>query len=270
MDWSSFWPDMIVAVFTGVFVGLTVLVVERRLSTRAAERESARAQAQAVSRATRWMRASVTYVPRSLVPDDTDMQRVRATIEDAAIPDSEAVSPQFDVLREYVSAWDAMVVSARKVEARINAKAINPKHMFDSLNRVISLYGSMSVAPDPPSTPIWHALWADFNGRVASDRELDDLMGVYVRDRVRMETFRRAYIAWVDAQGGAFIGLNPDAFVSRRAARRNRLARRKVAEAALVEVTASAERNERRCLAALFGPPGLAFVGSDTSNPHSD
>ncbi|MEV4689062.1 hypothetical protein [Microbacterium sp. LWH3-1.2] len=58
VDWSSFWPDMIVAIFTGLFVAAAVIFAERQISRRAALRESADAQRRVVTEADRWMRAA--------------------------------------------------------------------------------------------------------------------------------------------------------------------------------------------------------------------
>jgi hypothetical protein len=236
---------MIVAVFTGVFVGIAVLIVERWLSTRTRERESAKAQSRVVEDCSRWMRARLLYNPDSLMPDDIDVQRVRARVSVIPIAVSTRMTMQFRILREYVDAWDALSATTEKVEARIKILTANPRYIRDALSRIIDA---------PPergskSEPLWGAVWRDFGGTKAPrDDEFVEAVKVYISDRLQVETYRQAFLAWAGSRNSSRLKLGSMFFEAQRRTRWQKWRADRMLKKSGREATAEAELAATRVL----------------------
>jgi hypothetical protein len=262
VDWSSFVPDMIVAVFTGVFVGIAVLVVERWLSKRAAERDSAKAQSRAVEDCSRWMTARLSYNPDSLMPDDTDFERVRARLSGVPIAVDTKMTTQFRILREYVDAWDALAATAEKVDSQIRLITANQRFIRDRLHRIIDAPTQRGSSTEPQ----WPAIWQNFeNSKAPRDPEFIEAMKAYVSDRVQVETYRQAFVAWTGSRNTSRLRLGNMFFEAPRRTRwqkwrTNRLLKRSgreatsQAELAATRVLRTSQAKSRHKIEAFFGP----------------
>lgn len=123
-DWSGLIPDLIVALFTGVFVGLFVLLAERSIGARARKREDIRRQQAAVAASERWMHQDLRYLTLSLLPAPSNIRRVRTEVRAANADPGESEVEAFSYLVRFLAAWEGLKSSAEDLEQHLKIATI--------------------------------------------------------------------------------------------------------------------------------------------------
>lgn len=97
-DWSSFLPDSLVAIFTGVVVGVVVVLYERGLSDRRAAREVTKAQQRVVEAMQPSMGEPLIYDSSSLKLADTRIRKLAEQVKTVPPGPPEYVVPGYWML----------------------------------------------------------------------------------------------------------------------------------------------------------------------------
>lgn len=114
-DWSSFWPDMLVALFTGVFVGIAVLLAERNIDARARRREVARRKTELVDRYRFDLMSPLVFDAETLLPDPVILKRLQRAMRGLPVEGDNRVLGM-RTIRRMLDSWDALKISTSKLD----------------------------------------------------------------------------------------------------------------------------------------------------------
>ncbi len=115
-DWSSFLPDSLVAIFTGVVVGVVVVLYERGLSDRRAAREVTKAQQRVVEAMQPRMDDPLIYDSSSLKLADTRIRQVAEQVEMVPPGPPEYVVPGYWMLLAVLPQADELERAADRLD----------------------------------------------------------------------------------------------------------------------------------------------------------
>lgn len=192
-DWSQMLPDIVVAVITGVVVGLTVLWVER---SRADSRERLEAQQRRVS-----VVDSVSgtidesfihaYPIYTLLPDRKVLRVIRKRV--AAVPpwpQPAEIVPAFVFLRAIVEQYEAIPLAVERIEARLDVFVPSKE---DS-EQIYAYFQSFTMSPDLPWMMEPIHVHPNIRNAIAQDRELEEAVRSYGRAGRFLELAREAFV----------------------------------------------------------------------------
>lgn len=149
-DLSQMFPDLVVALATGIFVGLIVLLVERLIDWRRERRNRFAKQSEAVDLAFDTLWKKFHYSKRTLLPDDPELAAIPALL--AAVPAGKPwrTVPGYDLLVELIVARRLLEGDVREAQDWIESRGADKKHRRSL--RKIALGSSKDIGallPDP-------------------------------------------------------------------------------------------------------------------------
>jgi hypothetical protein len=181
-DFSQMFPDLIVAVVTGVVVGLVVLAAERALGRRREESAQMRVQQVAVDELFAPLRGAPAYNASSLVPMGSVFKAARRRLN--AIPN---LKPTVEVvgfhpLRLCCDAWETLRLQAEAVTS-----LTGPFTNMEDFNQHVHAYYS-----DEKAT--WESDRWTFGDPSLNAEDLSNAVRVYCLLRSAMETSRESFV----------------------------------------------------------------------------
>lgn len=207
MDWSSFWPDMLVAGLTTGVIAWLVLTAERRISDRSARRAVHKAQMDAVDGARLLLDRDVVYQSDGLKPETKILRRVRRLVRDvpAGLPIWPVVGYHFvrrsadtaetqevliETIDEHISRYEAMLKSKSFVGPAIRkqvsrwASAPRPVHARERFERPPRLWDWTGLElVIPPAV----------QSQIENDLDLNLSIDNYIHSRHLLSVFREAF-----------------------------------------------------------------------------
>ncbi|MGC5225382.1 hypothetical protein ACPW96_22690 [Micromonospora sp. DT81.3] len=194
-------PDLLVALFTGLIVGAVVLGLERRLETRRAAADVVSRQMAAVDVATYELPAPYTFTEDSLVPlEKAAIRRVQKAVEGIPNFPTNEVGFRFELAQGVADTGAELIAAAKRLDAviygyRRGTRTINLTET--ELRRAVHTYVA-AATPDtiqPGAGPIFDPV--DDLGSVRaeelwSDERLQSAVKYYAHARLWAEALRRA------------------------------------------------------------------------------
>ncbi|MFD4957383.1 hypothetical protein [Microbacterium sp. NPDC058389] len=197
IDWSSFWPDMIVALFTGLVIGAVLLIAERILDGKRRAREVSRSQRKAARDCARWVTPTLQYSGDSLMPLDLDLTRIDQRMKEVGEGEGDSFFAEYEFLRQMLHQWDLMKIVAGKIELRAASLITLPDPWASDERQALRQYLHQSFREKPR---LWAEYWAEDHARgLVDDARLIADVKEYLVQRTMFEGCRRAYLASRDA-----------------------------------------------------------------------
>ncbi|WP_136055997.1 hypothetical protein [Microbacterium sp. K24] len=204
-DFSSFGPDLVIGIGTGLIVALIVLGAERRLSTRARNLEVTNAQGAAVEKGRSVLQHRIKWPPEDsydLTPDRTQLDRLVPSI--TAVPSGDPFEhlPGFHFAQRVVEVLDEVEGAADALDSQIDRHEWNgnvlavPDAIMHNVHRLLAGPSpsphdwSWDWSAPPSSTTIPHAIVT----QIENDLELRQLVLDYLRNRRLLEAHRAAFL----------------------------------------------------------------------------
>lgn len=202
-DFSSFGPDALIGIGTGLIVAMIVLGAERRLAARARTLEVTNAMGGVVEKARSVLKHRIEWDEEALnlYPDRTHLDRLVPAVSAVPSGDPQEKFPGYhhavrvvEVLDEVTADAAALDNQAGKHEWNENVLAIP----YTVANTILAL-----VNEPGPVTNDWTFQWSDRVHRpvpkslveaVENDQELRQYLQDYVRDRRLLEAHRKAFL----------------------------------------------------------------------------
>ncbi|MFJ4173377.1 hypothetical protein [Microbacterium sp. NPDC089696] len=201
-DWSSFGPDALIGIGTGLIVAMIVLGTERRFAKRARGLEVSNAEAAVVAKARVALRHPIAWgsAIHDLNPDRTQLDRLVPVV--GAVPTGEP-SQRFpgvihahravQLLDEVESSADAVFAQQAKHETPHDLLAVSDA-VLHNIDRLLREPGDLMWLWEWPEPGGWARLSPKMKRDVEDDLDLRQYMDEYVRNRRLLEAHREAFI----------------------------------------------------------------------------
>jgi len=194
---------MIVALFTGLVVGLAIIIAERRMADRRAKREFAVRQQEVVNEAARILPKEFPYDSTSLLPHPGPLKRLQRAVNDLPIEFAGDWVVGYFSLREILRHWQDCKNLAGIVERRLQhwSKArysLGPLAATGGSNqRLGSLrqYINAAYALRAPWHQVTKMTAAEFSASLESYLNSDQALWESVRDLFRARNLMEARVA---------------------------------------------------------------------------
>lgn len=172
MDWSSFWPDMLVAALTTGAIAALVLFAERRISNRAARRATFNAQAHAVDQAALLLERDFVYERRELAPDTKSLKKLRRIIRQVPSGVPLRHVPGYRYAEGVANADAALRIRIEAIMGHVQRYAVKPDVM-EYLAEGVFLDHVTRIAKTPNAPWTWERQHTDVVFGLLSLRELE-------------------------------------------------------------------------------------------------
>lgn len=199
MDWSSFWPDMLVAALTTGVIAALVLFAEHRIAKRAAKRAVLNAQTQVVQQAALLLDRNFTYAYRKLEPDTKNLRKLRKLVR--AVPAGKSAEPvrPYRYAEGTSNADDVLRIRIEAIHSHIDRYSAMPGLSRDFVHGTFVDHArKFADSPDDERAWDWTGLHYVFNdsmqAAIESDAELAEALDAYVIQRKALHTYRNAFI----------------------------------------------------------------------------
>ncbi|KQR39208.1 hypothetical protein [Microbacterium sp. Leaf159] len=200
-DFSSFGPDALIGIGTGLIVAMIVLGTERRLAKRTRSLEVTNAEAAVVEKARSVLRHPLVWDPDfyDLKPSRTHLDRLVPVVQ--AVPSGDPIElfpgshhahRVVDLLDDLEASEHAIDGQRSKYESTYDLMAV-PDAVGYNIRRLLR----------PPHDPMWLWEWpkigdrirvtADLRDAIESDMDLRQFIDEYVRNRRLLEAHREAF-----------------------------------------------------------------------------
>ncbi len=201
-DFSSFGPDLLIGIGTGLIVAMIVLGTERRLAKRARSLEVTNAEAAVVQKARSVLRHPLVWDPNALdlTPSRDHLERLIPVVQ--AVPTGEPLElfpgvhhahRVVQLLDDVESSADSVFTQQDHYEVPRDAGAVS-EAIAHNIRRLLH----------PPYNPTWEWDWPELDGwnrypqdlkaQIENDSQLRQYMDEYVRNRRLLEAHRQAFL----------------------------------------------------------------------------
>ena len=201
-DFSSFGPDAIIGIGTGLIVAMIVLGTERRLAKRARRLEITNAEGAVVEKARSVLRHPFVWDPDyyDLMPDRTHLERLVPVVR--AVPSGDPVEdfPGSHHAHRVVELLDDLDASEDAISGELSKYESN----YDVLSVRDAIGYNIRRLLHPPHDPRWSWTWPKVGDRVRVPEERRDaieanpdlrqFINEYVRSRRMLEAHREAFL----------------------------------------------------------------------------
>lgn len=201
-DFSSFGPDAIIGIGTGLIVAMIVLGTERRLAKQARRLERTNAEGAVVEKARSVLRHPFVWDSDfyDLMPDRTHLDRLVPVVR--AVPSGDPVEsfPGSHHAHRVVELLDDLDAS----EDAINGQLSKHESNYDVLSVPDAVGYNIGRLLQPPHDPMWTWIWPKVGDRIRvpeelraeieKDTDLHQFINEYVRNRRMLEAHREAFI----------------------------------------------------------------------------
>ncbi|WP_136032491.1 hypothetical protein [Microbacterium sp. PF5] len=210
-DWSSFGPDALIGIGTGLIVAGIVSVAGRNAQSRTLSELVMGQQQRAVDAGNSLLRSGFSYPPGpmpELLPDTSNMDRLRDIVR--SVPRGEPTKPVigYEWVVGVVDAFDRLEVAADTVlgHVRRHGGASPTSEITEallwriwSLGNVNPKYAPYPMTTEPPLLEDWNegghlaAALDPIGGNLADDTPFRDEVNEYLRARRMLELYRNAF-----------------------------------------------------------------------------
>lgn len=186
-DWSTFVPDTIGAVMTGLAVGAVIVLYERNLDQRRESRSITDAHLRTVETMSQSFTKPFAYDPRTLQPDGTQIDRAAELLRAVPPGAPDVMTPGFTMLRAMVDQHEILPSTAMDLEHALEAHLRDRPHVQTALNFVNKHTDFDYLTSMPVPSPMTRHPFHDPDVRAALQRYLDN--------RSLLNAAREAFIA---------------------------------------------------------------------------
>ncbi len=199
MDWSSFWPDMLVAGLTTGVIAALVLFAEHRISKRSAKRAALNAQTHVVQQAALLLDREFTYAYRTLEPDTKNLRKLRKLVR--AVPAGKPAEPvrPYRYAEGTSNADEALRIRIEAIHSHIDRYSAMPGLSRDFV-RGTFIDHARKFAEHPDDEHVWNWTGLQYvfkdsmQAEIESDEELAEALDAYVTQRQVLHAYREAFL----------------------------------------------------------------------------